>query len=174
MRRLAVFLASMAIWYLVSWPYDLRARTMDWQILAAGGVLSLIACILFVRVVPRRSRPQQVRKGTVVTRLFWALAYIPVFFWSMLVANLDVAYRVLHPRLPIRPGIVRVRTSLKSEAGRTALANSITLTPGTMSVDIRDDGILYIHWINVQAEDLEGATRKIVTHFEWFLSRIFE
>ena len=69
---------------------------------------------------------------------------------------------------------MRVRTTLKSEAGRTALANSITLTPGTMSVDIRDDGILYIHWINVQAEDLEGATRKIVAPFEWFLSRIFD
>jgi len=174
MRRLTLFLVSMVIWYLVSWPYDLGAQSMDWQMLAAGGVFSLLACILFVDVFPRRSAPGEARKRPAITRLLWALAYIPVFFWYMVVANFDVAYRVLHPRLPIRPGIVRVKTTLKSEAGRTVLANSITLTPGTMSVDIRDDGTLYIHWINVQAEDVEGATRKIVAPFEKLLLRIFE
>lgn len=174
MRRLAVFLASMVIWYLVSWPYDLQARSMDWQMLAAGGAFSLLACILFVDVFPRRSGQRDARKRPVITRVLWALAYIPVFFWYMLAANLDVAYRVLHPRLPIHPGIVRVKTRLKSEAGRTVLANSITLTPGTMSVDIREDGTLYIHWINVQAGDIEGATRKIVAPFERILLRIFE
>jgi multicomponent Na+:H+ antiporter subunit E len=169
MRRLTLFIVSLVLWYLVSWPYDFQARTMDWQILAAGGVFSLVASLLFVEVFTKHPR-----KIFGITRWFWAILYVPVFFWYMIVANLDVAYRVLHPRLPIRPGIVKVKTSLKSESGRTALANSITLTPGTMSVDITDDGYLYIHWIYVQAEDVEGATLKIVAPFEKFLKRIFD
>ena len=50
--RIALFLASMVIWYLFSWPYDFRARAMDWQISLAGGVFSLVASLLFVEVFP--------------------------------------------------------------------------------------------------------------------------
>jgi multicomponent Na+:H+ antiporter subunit E len=102
------------------------------------------------------------------------LVYIPVFFWAMLKANLDVLYRVAHPALPIRPGIVKVKTTLASESGRTILANSITLTPGTMTVDLTDDGYLYVHWINVASTDVEEATRRIVSTFERILARIFD
>jgi multicomponent Na+:H+ antiporter subunit E len=77
--------------------------------------------------------------------------------------------------LPIRPGIVKVRTTLKSDTALTFLANSITLTPGTFCVDIKpEDGILYIHWINVESEDTEKATQLIVNKFEGVLKRIFE
>jgi len=101
--------------------------------------------------------------------------YLPVFLWECFKANLDVAYRVLHPRLPINPGIVKVRTKLKTDAALTFLANSITLTPGTMSVDIdKDNGILYIHWINVKAQDTKSATDIIVRRFEKILEKIFE
>jgi multicomponent Na+:H+ antiporter subunit E len=80
---------------------------------------------------------------------------------------------VLHPDMPIRPGIVKVRTTLTSDLAKTSLANSITMTPGTMSVDIVGE-YLYIHWINVKSEDIEGATEQIVGIFEKFLRRIFE
>jgi multicomponent Na+:H+ antiporter subunit E len=93
----------------------------------------------------------------------------------MFKANIDVAYRVSHPNLPIRPGIVKVKTSLKSDTGLTFLANCITLTPGTMTVDIdKNSGFLYIHWINVKDKDVEGATERIVKRFERRLTRIFE
>src|SRR4030042_172907 len=169
MRRISLFLVSMVIWYLFSWPYDFRARAMDWQIFIAGGVFSLVASLLFVEVFTK-----QPLKLFSLRRYFWVILYIPVFFWYMLIANLDVVYRVLHPAMPIRPGIVKVRTSLKSESARTALANCITLTPGTMTVDITDDGYLYIHWINIRATDVQEASRKIVTPFEGFLSKIFD
>jgi multicomponent Na+:H+ antiporter subunit E len=84
-----------------------------------------------------------------------------------------VAYRVLHPKLPIEPGIVKVKTSLSTLTGRVALANSITLTPGTLTVDLTDDGYLYVHWINVRAVDVEEATRKIVKRFEPILKEVF-
>ena len=106
-------------------------------------------------------------------RLFWLLLYIPYFFYYCLRANLDVVYRVVHPDVPIRPGIVKVRTELKTNLGKTFLANSITLTPGTLTVDIVGQD-LYVHWINVHTSDPEEQTRIIVKRFEGFLKRIFE
>ena len=106
-------------------------------------------------------------------RLFWAILYIPVFSYYVIKANFDVAYRVFHPNLPIKPGIVKVKTNLKSELARTFLANSITLTPGTLTIDIVDD-FLYIHWINITSVDQMEETKIIVEKFERFLRRIFE
>ncbi len=175
MRRITLFLVSLVLWYLVSWPYDFRTRTMDWQPLIIGVVLAAAASLLFSRIFtfpavsPRRpARPRS------IARWLWVPVYLAVFFWAMLKANLDVLYRVAHPALPIRPGIVKVKTVLTSESGRTVLANSITLTPGTMTVDMTDDGYLYIHWINVEATDVEEATRKIVSDFERILSKMFD
>jgi multicomponent Na+:H+ antiporter subunit E len=56
---------------------------------------------------------------------------------------------------------------------RTFLANSITLTPGTLSVDIVDDH-LYVHWINIVSDDPVKETEIIVNHFEKLLERVFE
>ena len=82
---------------------------------------------------------------------------------------------MLHPRLPINPGIVKVKTVLKSDTALTFLANSITLTPGTLSVDIdKDNGILYVHWIDVKSKDIESATKIIVERFERILKNIFD
>jgi multicomponent Na+:H+ antiporter subunit E len=109
------------------------------------------------------------------SRYFWFLYYVPIFIWECTKANIDVAIRVSHPRLPINPGIVKVKTSLKSDTGLTFLANSITLTPGTLSVDIdQENGFLYVHWIDVKAQDQEKATQMIVHRFERILKRIFE
>ena len=90
-------------------------------------------------------------------------------------ANIDVAFRVSHPECPINPGIVKVKTNLKSDTALTFLANSITLTPGTLSVDIdQSQGVLYVHWINVRSQDTGKATRMVVERFERILKRIFE
>lgn len=93
------------------------------------------------------------------------------FLRSLVVANLDMARRVLSPRLPINPAIVEVETRLRSELGRLLLANSITLTPGTLTVDVLDDR-LQVHWIDTApGEDLEHATRAIAAGFEAHLAR---
>jgi len=106
-------------------------------------------------------------------RWFYFLMYIPYFLKELTVANLDVAYRVISPKLPINPGIVKVKTKLKSPMARLVLANSITLTPGTITVDIRDDEF-YIHWINVTDTDIKKTTENIVAGFEKYLEVIFE
>ena len=70
---------------------------------------------------------------------------------------------------------VKVKVELKTDTALTFLANSITLTPGTMSVDIdKDNGILYIHWIDVKTKDIESTTRIIVERFEKILKKIFD
>ncbi len=88
-------------------------------------------------------------------------------------ANFDVAYRVLHPKMPIRPGIVRVPLHLKSPFARTMLANSITMTPGTITVDIVGDN-MYVHWIYISSEDPVEYTKKVSGRFENYIKKIFE
>ena len=88
-------------------------------------------------------------------RWFTFIAYvIGPFFVGMAKANVDVAYRVITGK--INPGIVKISPKLKTDLGITMLANSITLTPGTLSVDIDEDkNDLYIHWLNVKKEALQ-------------------
>jgi len=82
--------------------------------------------------------------------------------------------RVLNPKLPIRPGIVKVKTSLRSPMARMILANSITLTPGTFIVDIKEE-YLYVHWIEVRGDgNADEATQMIASGFENILKKIYE
>jgi multicomponent Na+:H+ antiporter subunit E len=162
MRRLIYFVLAFIIWMLLTWSIDI-------QIIIAGLIASAVIAVLFREILPKE---YQVFISPV--RAFWLLVYLPVFFYYVIKANMDVVYRALHPKMPIKPGIVKIKTILKTESGITALANSITLTPGTLTVDLTDDGFLYIHWINVKSDDIEQATKFIAQRFEWFLKRIFE
>jgi len=72
------------------------------------------------------------------------LFYVIWLIFNIIKANLQVAYLVLHPRMPIRPRLLRFRTRLRSDAGHIVLANSITLTPGTITVDLKD-GTYLVH-----------------------------
>jgi multicomponent Na+:H+ antiporter subunit E len=92
-------------------------------------------------------------------------AYLPWLIYQIVLANIDVAKRALSPSMPIDPQIVSFRTKLKSEVARTAFANSITLTPGTVTVDIVDD-IFYVHAIAKEPADdlLEGTMERKIAH----------
>jgi multicomponent Na+:H+ antiporter subunit E len=105
-------------------------------------------------------------------KIAYALFYVFYLFIEIIKANLDVALRVIKPVIPINPGIVKVKTKLKTPMGRLILTNSITLTPGTLTVDIKDD-TLYIHWIDVKDKEESGATERIVSNFEKYLEVIF-
>ena len=167
MRRLIYFVLAFIIWVVGTWPFvDGR---VDLQLVTAGLIASVIVALLFHEILPKEHRV-----FVSPVRIFWFLVYVPVFFYYMIKANFDVVYRALHPKMPIKPGIVKIKTTLKTESGITALANSITLTPGTLTVDLTDDGFLYIHWINVKSDDIEQATEFIARRFEWFLKKIFE
>ncbi|MGB5396221.1 MAG: Na+/H+ antiporter subunit E [Gammaproteobacteria bacterium] len=94
------------------------------------------------------------------------LRYSFNFALALIKANIDMARRVLTPSLPLKPAVVEIQTSLQSELGKLLLANSITLTPGTLTIDVIGDRML-IHWIDAQpGEDIMHATREIAAGFE--------
>ena len=74
--------------------------------------------------------------------------------------------------MPIKPGIVVIKTELKNDLAKMILANSITLTPGTFTLDINNDKLL-IHWINVKTDNTDEATKLIGERFEKYLKIIF-
>lgn len=92
--------------------------------------------------------------------------YLLHFLIALVQANLDMARRVLTPSLPLNPEIVEVETSLESRLGKLLLANSITLTPGTLTVDVIDDRLL-VHWVDAgPGADRTQATRVIAAGFQ--------
>ena len=106
-------------------------------------------------------------------RYLWLIYYIVIFIWECLKANVDVAFRVLHPNLPIRPGTIKIKTALKSDAGLTFLANSLTLTPGNTTIDIdKVAGVLYVHRLYVRDEHVGSIP--VAAKFESILKRMFD
>lgn len=123
-----------------------------WSIieLGFGILLSVITGFIAQKVLIKNS----FRMLNPVRWLLFLGYIIGPFFFALLKANLDVAYRVITGK--INPGIVKIHPDLKTDLGITMLANSITLTPGTLSVDIDENtNDLYIHWINVDKKALE-------------------
>ena len=169
MRKLTIFIISFITWILLIVEGKSFNLSLDWQGVFMGLFAALLTALIFGETPAENSR-----RIHGVKRCLWFIYFIPVFAYWCLIANLDVVYRVFHPKMPINPGIVKVRTNLKSKSGRVILCNSITLTPGTLSVDIDKDGYIYIHWINVMSQDIEEASKLIVVNFEKILMRIFE
>ena len=161
MRTLALFILSLIFWLLLT--LDLSAAN-----LIAGAAAALLTSLLFAKYFFKK-----VVKFIQPVRYFWFLIYLLFFIWECIKANFDVAYRVLHPAMPIKPGIVKVKLDLQSDFARTMLANSITMTPGTISVDIVGDE-LFIHWIYVRSEDPEVYSQIIAGKFEKYIKKIFE
>lgn len=75
-----------------------------------------------------------------------AVRYLVTFLWQLLTANLDVAYRVVHPSMPIKPDVIELPLRVESDLAITTIANSITLTPGTLSMDYDEErNTIYVH-----------------------------
>jgi len=136
-------------------------------IVISGAILSVGISMIFCRYCRLINDVRLTPKA-----LAYSFAYIFVFSWALIKANLDVASRVIRPSLPIKPGIVQVRTKLKSKIGRLILANSVTLTPGTLIVEYHDD-LMFIHWIDVKSEDVEKASQEIIGQFEKYLEVMY-
>ncbi len=141
--------------------------SLHWQEVATGALLSLALALFFARSYAGLGLPP-----LSIARLWRLGVYFLVLFAEIVKANIDVAYRVLHPKLPINPGIVVIKTELSQDVAKVLLANSITLTPGTFTLDIIGDTLL-VHWIDVKSEDTAEATRLIAGRFEKHLKAVF-
>lgn len=153
---LLVYASCLLLWLLLN-------GSLKAEVIVSGMLLALVVTILTRRI--------DMFDAVIVSfgALLSLLSYLLYFFTALLRANLDMARRVLSPSLPINPEIIEIHTSLKSDLGRLLLANSITLTPGTLTVDVIDDRFI-IHWIDCRpGTDLQQATRMIAAGFEYHI-----
>ena len=155
-----LFVTLMLFWLMLS-------GKLDTDVLIVGAVASLIIALLYRDglsfFTEFRFTPQAMVAG---------FRYYGYFLQELFKSNLNMAAIVLSPSLPITPGIVKVRTRLKSRMGRLMLANSITLTPGTLTVEMAGEW-LYIHCVTLGATDIEAATAEIVSGFESYLEVMY-
>lgn len=156
-----IFILLIAIWVALTSNFEI-------QELIVGIVVSLILSFALIGNYQNIGLPD-----ITIKKIGFFIVYILVLAKEVLVANLDVAYRVIHPKMPINPGIIIIKTELKQDLAKMILANSITLTPGTFTLDVSGD-MLLIHWINVKTDKTDEATKIIGEKFERYLKVIFE
>lgn len=155
--RAYVFLLVLlsALWLIFSGKFD--------ALHLGYGALSVVLVMVLCRgLVISRTAPEA---NEVFFRIRWLRAiFYP--FWllgQIAVSNLQVAWLIVHPRLPIDPVLLRFRTGMKSDLAKVTLGNSITLTPGTFTLLIEDDRFL-IHSIHekLAAGILDGSMQRQV------------
>jgi len=153
-KRLAGFLVLLSFWLVLSGHYDLFH--VGW------GIVSAAVVTFFSVDLPSFDTGRQNRLR------FWSLVtYLPWLFLQVVLANLHVAYLVLRPNA-IRPQIIRVKTRLSGDLAKTTLGNSITLTPGTITMDIQDDELI-VHALS------EKVARELANgQMERRVARIFQ
>lgn len=124
---------------------------------AMGLLMGTVTLVLFHPFFPwRPSAARLLRKIPAFLR------YTPRFLYELVKANVQVVYLVLHPKMPIRPGIISLAIRHRSPLGTTLLANSISLTPGTLTMEVSpDERTLYIHTLDIRhpEEVREGIRR---------------
>lgn len=166
-------LISFILWFLI-WNALRRPAKIEDLIVAALVALAVTFVTADLSRQPDGRRPSK-RRGFfgMLVKALYILYYAVVFLWECVKANIDVAFRVLHPNLPIRPGTIKIKSSLTSDIGLTFLANSLTLTPGNTTIDIdRSAGTLYVHRLCIKDED--AGSLPVAVKFENILKRIFD
>ncbi len=159
-RALGLLVVLAATWLLLSGIYD--HALLFWL-----GAASCLLCVLIawrMDVVDHEGTPLE---------LGWRIiVYWPWLFIEIVKANIDVIRRLLRANPDISPTLVRSRTMQRTDLGRVIYANSITLTPGTLSIDVSDDAsTLYVHAID--APDTDAIIADIKASFERRIERVF-
>lgn len=155
------------LWLLLTFIWFAANSSLAIESILTGALISAVLAWIFVRSFPAWA---DVRLSP--ARLIHFIRYTGVFVVEMVRANINMLRYVYAPRIDIDPGIVEVKTRLKTPVGRLALANSIALTPGSLVVDMEGD-TLTVHWLDVQTTDTEEATRIIAGPFEADLEKTF-
>ena len=128
------YIILLGLWFLLSGKFD-------WFHISLGVISAFIVTVIQLRI---NKYLYYQKKISSEHSLIWSrlLLYVPWLIWQVILASLQVAYVVLHPRMPINPSLLKFRTKLPNIAARVILGNSITLTPGTLTINIADDEFL--------------------------------
>jgi multicomponent Na+:H+ antiporter subunit E len=153
-RALILFASLYAVWLLLSGHY-----TSTLMIYGALSCAAVVAIVRHLGILDDEALPVHLGARYLV--------YIPWLMKEIVVSNLAVAKVILSPSLPIHPRIVRVTGTQKTATGQVIYANSITLTPGTVTLDVRDDKFL-VHALTSESAEglLSGEMDERVTRLE--------
>ena len=154
----AEFVVLLAFWLLLSWQFTALFIVM-------GVASAALVTALTHRLVTEELGPAGQGLADGPLRLVRAIGYGAWLLTRIPPAGFQVAYYVLHPRMPIDPGVLRFRTSLQSKVARTALANSITLVPGTLTLRVIGDEFVVHAFVPSSASDLiENRMQQRIAH----------
>ena len=163
----ATFILCFAFWLLLTWSFAV-------QELIAGAVVSLAVALFAARFFIHEKAFWLCNPAKLFSGLFFWVCVFPV---ELVKANVDMAKRCFTGCRNINPGIVKVPVDLKSDYGQAALANAITLTPGTITMEVAEEEgqtYYYIHWIDVTKPSGKEAGDAIKGTLEKGLRRVWE
>ncbi|MBU0501806.1 MAG: Na+/H+ antiporter subunit E [bacterium] len=159
-KIITTFIFLLIVWFLFTFSLDPFSLLLG---MIFSATISFFTYDIFI------DDDEQISKGQ-IPKFHYFFAYILVILFEIFLGSLTVVYYVITMR--IKPGMVRVKTGLKSKFAQGLLANSVTLTPGTVTVDLQDNE-LFVHWLAVKTADKKKSAELILGSFEKQLGRIF-
>jgi multicomponent Na+:H+ antiporter subunit E len=159
MKKLGSFITTLISSFLL---YLILVNSVQREVVLVGLIVSFISALTLVRFIELPFK--------YLNPLRWisALMYLPYFILEVIKANLRIALIVLNPKLPISPEIRKGTCTLTSAQGKLLLSSSITLTPGTLTVDV-DGEEFHIHCVSS-----DKSAEEIMRPFEKYIKRITE
>ena len=167
---LSTFVVCYVLWLLLVWSLAIRE-------LVLGAIVAAVAAWFSGRFFVHKNPAHMFAPARLAAMLVYCLG---VFMWELIKANVNMVRLVFSPKMNFNPGIIRVPGSkeITSEYGLAMVANSITLTPGTITLDLSEDdegnNYYYIHWIDVTETDREKAGEIIKGTMEKWIGRIWK
>lgn len=166
-RKIFTFLLSFSAWVIF-------AGRVSSDVFVVGFFVAAVTALLFSDMLFRHSHTRT-NFAVYFRRLGYIIMFIPLFFYEALVSAIKVAGHVFEKEPSFSPGIVKVKTNLTNVTALTILANMITLTPGTLTLDFDvSERAYYIHWIDVTTREEAETRREIIERFERWLDVIFK
>ena len=164
----ATFVVCFVFWILLDFSFKIEE-------LIAGAVVSLLVALFSARFFIHENAGWFCNPVRFFSAIFF---WCGTFIAELIKANVDMAKRCFGGCKNISPGIVKIPVDLKSDYGQAALANAITMTPGTITLDIAEDKEgktwYYIHWIDVTTAEPEAAGEAIKGRLVRGLRRVWE
>ena len=165
-QRVLTFLIALIIWTIL-------AGSASFEVMLVGIGASLLTTFLFSDMLFRLTN-RKTHWFTYIRNSVYFLLFIPVFFYEALIAAIKVSRHTFERNPSFSPGIIKAKTSLTNVSAISLLANLITLTPGTFTLEFdKSERAYYIHWIDVTTKKEAEKKRKIIGRFESWLDVIF-
>ncbi|HKL75220.1 MAG TPA: Na+/H+ antiporter subunit E [Halanaerobiales bacterium] len=165
---------NLITFFLVLGVWIIFAGRITREVLIVGFFVSIIVTYFFKDMLFRFSK-KKIGMKNFIKKIGLIFAFVFVFFYEAFVSAIEVSKHAFEKEPSFSPGIVKVKTTLTNVSALTILANLITLTPGTLTLDFdKSERAYYIHWIDVKSTEDAAKRKEIIETFENWLGVIFE